>query len=108
MKKSRINSGIYLVIDPSEPLQETIDILNDLLEEGLAAVQIWDNFKKTPDLKNYIKEIKKVCKDFDTPVLINNQKNYLLNLHSMVFTSMKYPVTSIGSNPMSLIIEFLD
>lgn len=72
MRKS-IESGIYLVIDPSINKQTLLEKLKVILSKDIAAVQIWDNFKKVKDKESLITEIYNLCAGHHTPLLINNQ-----------------------------------
>lgn len=72
-----IGTGIYLVIDPSMDKTELYDKLDAVLAEGIAALQIWDHFRKGDNLPALIHELCKRCHAKDVPVLINNQWPYL-------------------------------
>ena len=72
IKKYKITGGIYLVIDPSMPLQELLQKLKEVLKEGICAVQIWDNRKKALNKEKTIVAICKLCHKYEVPVLINN------------------------------------
>ncbi|RKQ42690.1 thiamine-phosphate pyrophosphorylase [Roseivirga pacifica] len=76
MKKSPIKAGVYLVIDPSMELNVLLEKLESALKAGLSAVQIWDNFKRS-DIAEIISAIVKLCQQHQTPVLINNQWEFL-------------------------------
>lgn len=72
MSKS-IESGIYLVIDPSMDRQSLVEKLKIILSKDIAAVQIWDNFKEVQNKESLITEIHSLCAEHHTPLLINNQ-----------------------------------
>lgn len=69
----KIQNGIYLVIDPSMPLPLLLQKLEIVLQQGLSAVQIWDNFCNTENISTLISSICTICKQYKTPVLINNK-----------------------------------
>jgi len=74
-----MGSGIYLIIDPSMDeliLHNTLDLC---LEEKLAAVQIWDNFKDNQNIIQLINTICEQCHAKNIPVLINNRWELLNN-----------------------------
>jgi thiamine-phosphate pyrophosphorylase len=71
--KRKINSGIYLVIDPSMDELLLLNKLNLCLKEKLAAVQIWDNFKSGQNIRGLIRKICDLCRAKNVPVLINNR-----------------------------------
>jgi thiamine-phosphate pyrophosphorylase len=72
MKKYKITGGVYLVIDPSMPLQELLQKLKEVLREKIGAVQIWDNWKKVLNKEKIIIDICELCHKHELPVLINN------------------------------------
>jgi thiamine-phosphate pyrophosphorylase len=71
--KRSIQSGIYLVIDPSMDERVLLDKLQISLTKKIAAVQIWDNFTDVQNKEPLIQEIHSLCAKHQTPVLINNQ-----------------------------------
>ena len=71
--KSKISSGIYLVIDPSMDELLLLNKLTLCLKEKLAAVQIWDNFKAEQNISGLIRKICDLCHAKNVPVLINNK-----------------------------------
>lgn len=76
--KKKLNKGVYLVIDPSQDNRTLLDTLKKLLNEGIVAVQLYDNFKS--DLiqyKDFIHEIVSLCRPKDVPVIINNKWQWL-------------------------------
>jgi len=77
MIKRKINSGVYLVIDPS--IDETILIhkLTIILQEKIVAVQIWDNFSSEDNALELIQRITDLCHEKNVPVLINNKWKWL-------------------------------
>lgn len=80
MKNYTITGGIYLVIDPSMPLQELLQKLRDVLKQGIGAVQIWDNWRTVLDKEKIIIAICTLCHEHEVPVLINNDWDLLNTL----------------------------
>ena len=77
MNKKSIKAGIYLVVDPS---MEELTLLRKLqisLEKGIAAVQIWDNFKNVTNVEGLVQKICTLCANHNTPVFINNRWEFL-------------------------------
>ncbi len=72
-----IRQGIYLVIDPSMEEQALLNKLQKALTKRIAAVQIWDNFKRGQDIKDLLRKIHSLCAAQQTPVFINNHWSYL-------------------------------
>lgn len=77
MSKKTIESGIYLVIDPSMEEQILLRKLRIILTKKIAAVQIWDNFKNEQNSEYLIRKIHFLCAQKQIPVLINNRWEYL-------------------------------
>jgi len=75
-----IGTGIYLVIDPAMDKMELYDKLDAVLAEGIAALQIWDQFRGGEDIPELINELYQRCHAKDVPVLINNQWSYLADI----------------------------
>ncbi|HSC55505.1 MAG TPA: thiamine phosphate synthase [Phnomibacter sp.] len=79
MKKT-IQSGIYLVIDPSIDRNTLLTKLQQAITGKIVAVQIWDNFKTDCNVNELISEISTLCRQQNIPVLINNQWRLLLDI----------------------------
>ncbi len=68
--------GIYLVLDPSKERERLLVKLEECLQAGIDAVQLWNNWPGTmslPDKLGLIKDILKIVAPFDLPVLINEE-----------------------------------
>lgn len=76
-KKRKINSGVYLVLDPSLDKIILIHKLKIILQEKIVAVQIWDNFLPQQNILELIQSITKLCHEKNIPVLINNKWEWL-------------------------------
>ncbi len=81
----KINTGVYLVVDPAMEEAILLQRLQMCLHEKLAAVQIWDNFQPDSDVESIVRKICHLCHEKNVPVLINN-KWKLLN---------KYPLDGV-------------
>ena len=77
MKKYKITGGVYLVIDPSMPLQELLQKLKEVLREKISAVQIWDNWTNALNKEKIIIDICELCHRYEVGVLINNSWDLL-------------------------------
>lgn len=71
--KSKIQSGVYLIIDPSINQDILVNTLEKIVTEKIAAVQIWDNFLPGTDRLKLIDQVLRLCHRQSVPVLINNQ-----------------------------------
>ena len=72
--KSRISGGIYLVVDPAMQERELLRRLGEALEEnGIAAVQVWDNFTSSVEPEKIVQQICHLCHQKEVSVLINNR-----------------------------------
>lgn len=69
----KIPNGIYLIVDPSMEKNTLLNKLNEIIQEEIAAIQIWDNFRPDENPAELINELLQVCHTKNTPVLINNQ-----------------------------------
>lgn len=93
----QINSGIYLIIDPSMNEEELLSKLKIVLKENLAAIQIWDHFSKVKNTKSLFKKILNLTIDSKTPTIINNKWELLKDLpfDGVHFDKMPYNLTEI-------------
>ena len=79
VQKRYIDSGIYLVIDPSMEEAILTDKLICILKEKIVAVQLWDNFRENENITAFIQKICALCHAENVPVLINNKWEYLIS-----------------------------
>ncbi len=77
MKKQNIQSGIYLIIDPSMDEGILFSKLDLIVKEKIAAVQIWDNFKDNQNIEELLLKIYKKTSLHNIPLIINNRWEYL-------------------------------
>ncbi|MCY0968763.1 thiamine phosphate synthase [Chryseobacterium wangxinyae] len=77
MKKQTIQSGIYLIIDPSMDEGILFSKLDLIVKEKIAAVQIWDNFKDNQNIEELLLKIYKKTSLHNIPLIINNRGEYL-------------------------------
>ncbi len=78
--KHNIKGGIYLVINPSMSQDLLFKNLKQVLEVGVDAIQIWDNWTPEIDKNQVITEICKYCHQYQVPVIINNDWRLLNSL----------------------------
>lgn len=67
-------AGLYLVIDPSQEHESLLNKLQAALKGGVDIVQIWDHWTKDQDKEAqlaFIKRAKELVKDFQVPLLMN-------------------------------------
>lgn len=93
----KIKNGIYLIIDPSMDRNILVSMLKEIINEKIAAVQIWDNFKPKENKIEYINEIMQICHAENIPVLINNQWELLkqTNLDGIHFDKIQHNILQI-------------
>lgn len=77
MRKQTIESGIYLIIDPSMDEEILFSKLNLIVKEKIAAIQIWDNFKENQNIEELLLKIHELTSSNNIPLIINNRWEYL-------------------------------
>jgi thiamine-phosphate pyrophosphorylase len=77
MKKLAIQSGIYLIIDPSMDEEILFSKLNLIVKEKIAAIQIWDHFKENQNIEDLLLKIYETASLNNIPLIINNRWEYL-------------------------------
>lgn len=77
MTKQTIESGIYLIIDPSMDEEVLFPKLNVIVKEKIAAIQIWDNFKENQNIDELLLKIHGKTSLNNIPLIINNRWEYL-------------------------------
>lgn len=73
MKSQTIQSGIYLIIDPSIDEDLLFSELNLIIKEKLATIQIWDNFKQDQNIDELLVKIYEKTSQHNIPLIINNR-----------------------------------
>lgn len=73
MKKETIQSGIYLIIDPSMDEEILLAKLNVIVNEKISAIQIWDHFKENENIEELVSKISAKTSLHNIPLLINNR-----------------------------------
>jgi thiamine-phosphate pyrophosphorylase len=73
-----IKGGVYLVLDPSLETELLLTRLAGALTGGLQAVQIWNNWSEGAPRFDIIKAIGQLCKQYNVPLLINQEWELLL------------------------------
>jgi len=81
MKKQTIQSGIYLIIDPSMDEEILFSKLNLIVKEKISAIQIWDNFKENQNIEELLLKIHEITSSNNIPLIINNRWEYLNQIH---------------------------
>ncbi|MCU0429193.1 MAG: thiamine phosphate synthase [Cytophagaceae bacterium] len=75
-----LRKGIYLILNPAFRPTYVLDVLPGLLELGLAAIQCWDHFPEEKINTTWLEQVCEVAHRYDTPVLINNRWNLLMEI----------------------------
>jgi len=73
MKRQTIQSGIYLIIDPSMEEEILLSKLNFIVKEKIAAIQVWDNFKDNQNIEELLLKIYEKASANNIPIIINNR-----------------------------------
>ncbi|WP_225875525.1 MULTISPECIES: thiamine phosphate synthase [Chryseobacterium] len=73
MKRQTIQSGIYLIIDPSMEEEILLSKLNFIVKEEIAAIQVWDNFKNEQNIEKLLLKIDEKASPNNIPIIINNR-----------------------------------
>ncbi|MDT0647956.1 thiamine phosphate synthase [Zunongwangia sp. F260] len=81
-KIAKIRGGLYLVLDPSMHRDELFRKLNEVLQEKIAVVQIWDNFPPSIDEVELVNEICDLCHSRNVPVFLNNNWHLKKSTHA--------------------------
>lgn len=69
--KKEIKGGVYLVVDPSALNAAAIDTIRAALDSGLAAIQLWNNWKNITAKAELVMQITQLTAGYQTPVLVN-------------------------------------
>lgn len=77
MKKQTIQSGVYLIIDPSIDEEVLFSKLNLIVKQKISAIQVWDNFKENQNIEKLLLNIYEKASSHKIPLLINNRWYYL-------------------------------
>jgi len=77
MTKQIIQSGIYLIIDPSIDENILFAKLNIIIEENISAIQVWDNFNEDQNIEELLLKIYEITSFNNIPLIINNRYEYL-------------------------------
>ncbi|WP_295769611.1 thiamine phosphate synthase [uncultured Mucilaginibacter sp.] len=72
-KTHEITGGIYLVIDPCQPINLLLQKLESALKGGVNAVQIWNNWDKKTDKLTLVEAIGLLCRKYQVPLFINDE-----------------------------------
>jgi len=73
MKRQTIQSGIYLIIDPSMEEEILFAKLNLIVKEKIATIQVWDNFKKEQNIEEFLLKVYEKASANNIPIIINNR-----------------------------------
>lgn len=74
--KTAIDHGLYLVLDPSMPLDILINKLKEALDGGVSVLQIWNNWPSTfsfADKIELVNAITAIASKRNIPVLVNEE-----------------------------------
>jgi thiamine-phosphate pyrophosphorylase len=80
MEDIKLAGGIYLVIDPSMKETVLLEKLEQVLQEDIAVVQLWDHWAGDIHKEKIINSICDLCHSYKVPVFINNEWELLNSL----------------------------
>ncbi len=75
--KQKIKDGVYLVADPSREINLLCSTIEQALQGGICAVQLWNNWSKVSDKQVVIKQIHQLTKPKGIPLILNELFEYL-------------------------------
>jgi thiamine-phosphate pyrophosphorylase len=64
--------GLCLVVDPSLPRRRLVDIVEKSLKGGVDLLQLWKPSGNSLEIGGLARELSNLAKDYDVPLLINN------------------------------------
>lgn len=64
--------GLCLVVDPSVPHRRLVDIVEKSLKGGVDLLQLWKPRGDSLEIRGLARELLNLAKDYDVPLLINN------------------------------------
>jgi len=73
MTERILQSGIYLIIDPSMDEELLFSKLNLIVKEKISAIQVWDHFEKEQNIEELLVKIHEKASVHHIPVIINNR-----------------------------------
>ena len=80
MRVNQLVGGLYLVIDPSMEENALFEKLEQVLEEEISGVQLWDHWPQGIQKERIIKTVCDLCHRYQVPVFINNDWELLNSL----------------------------
>ncbi len=76
-KSYNIKGGIYLVVDPSMPLQQLLTKTKAALEAGIEVVQIWNHWPGDTEKETIVTEFAELVHRYQVPVIVNEDISLL-------------------------------
>lgn len=67
----KIKGGVYLVVDPANLNDQKLEKIQQALQSGLAAIQLWNHWNEVKDRIAIVQQVVKLAKPFQVPVLVN-------------------------------------
>lgn len=67
----KIKGGVYLVLDPASLDNDKLQKVEQALQSGLAAIQLWDHWNDVKDRHTVVQQVVKLARPFHVPVLVN-------------------------------------
>jgi thiamine-phosphate pyrophosphorylase len=75
--KKKINGGLYLVVDPKPGINNVLPKIKAAIKGGVNIIQLWNNWKQIAAPIEYITEICNLAHEYNVPVIINENWQWL-------------------------------
>ena len=78
--KRKIESGVYLVVDPSYGEEQVLEVARQSMEGGLDVLQLWASWKDDSTAIDLGKKLAKLAERYSVPFVVNNDLEVALKI----------------------------
>ena len=78
--KKKIESGVYLVVDPSYGQEKVLDVARKSMEGGLDVLQLWASWKDDSSAIDLGKKLVLLANEYSVPFVVNNDLDVALRI----------------------------
>jgi len=78
--KRKIESGVYLVVDPSYGEERVLEVARQSMEGGLDVLQLWASWKDDSTAIDLGKKLTKLAERYSVPFVVNNDLEVALKI----------------------------
>ena len=78
--KKKIESGVYLVVDPSYGEDRVLEVARESMEGGLDVLQLWASWKDDSKAVDLGKKLAKLANQYSVPFVVNNDLEVALKI----------------------------